>query len=697
MKQLFKERYDSIFIVMLTLVIFLVVFLPFIVHNSLDRYDAPGLLSLSWFIKEYTFPDFQGWNPFFYAGFPQGLLYPPLFHYLVGGLAYLTSVTVAYKAVITFFGLLIPASLYTFSKTFFESKKKALLCVVTSLIALIILPGFLGFNFDGLIDYGLTPSFISIPLFFWYLAEVFKDNSRRSLRKTAIIFSLLILTHLFTAVVAGAITLVFTFMNLFKRLGEYTFSMIMSFLLTAFWSVPFLYYSGYSASGFAMRASIMYPIAILVLALVSIASLLLLFKKTSMCKPCLAMAIITFGIGVLGLTDNLLNRSTTQFSFPLIHPFRLLGYGLMLGIFVISFTVSNSLEKLYALFDKRVHLRINSLNVDLFIKSILLLGSFFVIAGLGLFRLQTVGVEKIVLTKDTDWNARVMRVYKISEVLDQSRAVIDRSVIQKKNKFAVMGLLKESSFLAPYYQSLAKNINPDNYDWTALDQYYIENKQIPQEKVPFLMNLLWVNGLFTIDTNIPDCTDYKHISTFTTNTADDGRVTRDMYICSYQPTQNSNFAEVIYEKPDVVQEDWNKAVEQWWTSDSSKLFTSEEIPFSQTTTDYTIIPQVTFNNNYQSLHISTGVDEEVPVLIKMSYLPKWRAYDDEGNRVQIYRTSPNLMIVPVKGHVSLYYQMTQLEWMTLLISIVGWITIFFIPQYGRMKAKLISLVSSSKK
>jgi len=422
---------------------------------------------------------------------------------------------------------------------------------------------------------------------------------------------------------------------------------------------------------------------------------MILLKKQHVQKQCAAIALVTLGIGALGIVDTLINQTTTSFSFELIHPFRLLAYGLVLSLFLSAFFTAHLAELYYEKVIKFV--KISHTAFQEFTKILLLTFVSFTILGLALFRLDPIGGERVVLTDDLDWQARVMRIYKVSEVLDQSRAVIDRSVMSKGNKFAVMGLLKESSYLAPYYQSLAKNLNPENYSWEELDSYYVENRLVSREKVPFLMNLLWVNGLFTISQDIPDCEDYNQISTFSTNTALEGYVTRNMYICSYQPTASSNFAEVVYQQPQVVKKDWNSTVEEWWLRNDTQLFTAEEIPFIEQPSDFTLIPQVTFNNNYQSLHISTGITEEVPILLKMSYLPKWKAYDDAGNEIKIYRTSPNIMIVPVKEHVSMYYQMTQLEWGTLLISIVGWIAVFFIPQYGRLKGRIFSLIHSSKK
>ena len=160
-----KKNWDIEIILIITSILFLIIFLPFIRFNSLDKYDTPGLLSLSWFIKEFRFPDFQGWNPYFAAGFPQGTLYPPLFHYLVALFAHCMSITAAYKLVVTLAGLFIPASIYFFSKKVFQQKTWAIVTVFFVLIVLLVSPKYLGFSYGGLLDYELAPNFVTIPLF----------------------------------------------------------------------------------------------------------------------------------------------------------------------------------------------------------------------------------------------------------------------------------------------------------------------------------------------------------------------------------------------------------------------------------------------------------------------------------------------------------------------------------------------------
>jgi phosphomannomutase len=58
----------------------------------------------------------------------------------------------------------------------------------------------------------------------------------------------------------------------------------------------------------------------------------------------------------------------------------------------------------------------------------------------------------------------------------------------------------------------------------------------------------------------------------------------------------------------------------------------------------------------------------VPVLVKESYFPNWQVKGASG----VYRVTPNLMlVVPTSNHVSLTYGTTPVDWIGLILSILG--------------------------
>ena len=681
MKEVIQKNWDKGIIAVLTLLLFLLIFLPFILYNSLDKYDTPGLLSLSWFIKHYTFPDFQGWNPFFFAGFPQGILYPPLFHYLVAALNHFFSLDLSYKLIITSFGLLIPWSLYLFNRSVYKEKSWSMLSTFFILLTLIVLPGFFGFNFDGVIDYGLGPSFVTIPIFFFYLGSLFKKNGNFKL--PAILLSLMVLTNLVATLVAGFITVIYLLMH--RKDSSITRRVLylgaLFFLLTAFWTVPYLVFREYTVTGFSMKLSSIYTLLGLIGVVAVLVFVFLQRKKRSYSGKILAFLISGLFLALLTAFDSVVNSGESKFPIPGVHTFRL-------EIFVIlsiSISLTYILQVLHPMFLELVRkLRLSKLferkkhiamNVAVLI---------IITAALLLIRINPKGVQGIELSKDMNWEGRAMRGYKVSEVLDQSRAVIDRSVIEYPENFAVDGLLKESSYLAPYYQALSKNLDKDNYSWEELDNYFVENQQISDKKTRYLMDLLWVKYIFSIRDDFPQCDVFRPVTKFETRSNEEGLIERDMYLCRYKPSMDSEFVEVLEKKPDYFYGNWSKKLDEWWLSESTDLFSDTSI---STIGEDDAVFKVEFLDNHQEFKVEQDNLKSKSVVVKTSYFPNWKAYDKNGNEVQVFRISPNLLGVEITDEITFRYERSSVEVLTLLVSGLSWLGLIILIIFRKIRCK----------
>jgi hypothetical protein len=82
------------------------------------------------------------------------------------------------------------------------------------------------------------------------------------------------------------------------------------------------------------------------------------------------------------------------------------------------------------------------------------------------------------------------------------------------------------------------------------------------------------------------------------------------------------------------------------------------------------LPEVTVSNvEIGESSLSFDVDEVgVPVLVKVSYFPNWEASGAEGP----YRIGPNMMVVvPTDTHVELEYGRTAIDYLSILLTLVG--------------------------
>jgi hypothetical protein len=681
--------WSELIIFFLTISIFIFLALPFFLNNSLDKFDHPGLLSLSWFIKEYALPNFKGWNPYFFGGIPQGTFYPPLFHYIVAILSTIFNITVAYKLVISIAVLFTPYIIYEFSLLIYKQKLWSILNTLLILFSLITLPGYLGFNFDGLFDYGLSPNFFTIPLFFLYLKSLFAK--KKNILVISILFSIILLTNLVTAFIISFITIVFFLLNFKdkKIIILLIKSFIIIILLTSFWIIPYISFYKYTATGYSFKSNFIFSAFSFFISFILIVLVLSKYKTNSNFKFFINILTCAFFFSCVSLFDAYINRSSTKISLPPIHPYRLQIYSLVLITICLTFLIQNFHPLFIKFANKLIIIKYFQKQIHIAMMLTLLILAFLILIKI---RLNPYGVEEVKLIPKIEWTGRVIRGYKVTDILDQSRAVIDKALMQNPTQFAVDGLLKESSYLAPYFQSLSKNMNTDIFNWEELDSYYIENKKLSEEKTNYLSNLLWVKYMFVIDKKYPEtCNLIKKISSFNTNTKDEGIVKRDINLCLYEPSRNSSIIEKINEKPKIISSNWNKEIEKWWFSDETILYTDKEIPDFKSSA-FIDRPKVEFRNNYKEIYISKNSSEKAYYLLKLSFFPKWQAYDESGNKVNIYRTSPNLMIIPIKDYITLKYETTKIEHISNITSIISFLFLGILiinKRYKFMKLNLL--------
>lgn len=112
--------------------VWLIVFLaPFVflayqyfVWDSLAVYDASSHFAQVWYLKEFLWPDFSGFNPFNLLGFDQGLLYPSLFHYLAATLGFFIPLQAAVKLLILASVIALPITCYLLSSLFSSKRRR---------------------------------------------------------------------------------------------------------------------------------------------------------------------------------------------------------------------------------------------------------------------------------------------------------------------------------------------------------------------------------------------------------------------------------------------------------------------------------------------------------------------------------------------------------------------------------------------
>ena len=247
-----RDNYLPSFILLtLTITIAILVVIPFS-KSTLHYADAVGHTYSAKFVRENLFPTASGWNPTQALGYPHNQFYPPLFSWLVALLSLLIPLETAVKLIISLALLSLPLSGYLFARSLIHNKNQALLFTTLSLVFL-SLPSFwfaethLGVNIDSLFEVGFLANTLSLPLLLIYCSRVPVLTEKRTILPS-ILLALLILTHFIAGIIGVLYTLSWAVINK-KRIKTCTKHYILSFMLTAFWSIPFVQTIQYSSSG----------------------------------------------------------------------------------------------------------------------------------------------------------------------------------------------------------------------------------------------------------------------------------------------------------------------------------------------------------------------------------------------------------------------------------------------------------------
>ena len=190
------------------------------------------------------------WCSYWYCGFPFLLFYPPLSYLLAFTLA-LTGIPpiLSYKIVETFFYVVAPFTIYFLARNLSLSRRESYVAA-------------LGFNLipsimSNFIFWDRYPTIVAVPLFALlsaFLIRYLKNERFKDLVLTTLTFSLLLLTHHYSAFCAVLAAFIISLSYLLMRRNRVTlkriiklavFTGVVSSLLTLFWMAPFLNFSNY--------------------------------------------------------------------------------------------------------------------------------------------------------------------------------------------------------------------------------------------------------------------------------------------------------------------------------------------------------------------------------------------------------------------------------------------------------------------
>jgi hypothetical protein len=600
---------------------------PFFIHNSLFTADIPGHYFSAWYTKEYIFPKISGWNPYFFFGFPQNLFYQPLFTFATVILSFLMPLEYAFKSIVAFSILLLPVSFYYFARSFENIGKIEASSIMVIMFAVLFIfeNGVMGGDMFSTFNVGLVANTLGFSLFFFYFGSLKKGFSQGNYLQSAFIFALIILTHTITSIVA--ILLLSTFAIVHYNKNSLFFSgkqLLLGFLLSAFWLVPAIAYIDYT--DLFISGSLPYDLIVLIVS--GLATIYLWFsKKNDYLEP----SLFAFIVAVLCFVG------WNYANYPM-HYYRLTMFVVLMLPIVLYGLVKN-------LFWKKPGIILPIVSILFFL---LVVGTLSGLYPEGNIRKPF--VEKV----QGETSGRVLIYAKETEQAGNHE--LQHAIPIKYKLYGVKGLFQESS----KNSIIARVMEEQQWDSNDFDKNIIREE----------LELLGINYVVSKNQILPEWKDFGKIVSFYFWQPDKEFMEKYTYHI-YKANESSLIQVLDYAPKNYLGKDWDLEVINWFGNKNMRrnIFINGKENM-QPGFGSEVIRILEKSPTMDRIKFFVESEKRVPIYIKISYFPKWKAYQN-GIETPIYKASPNFMIVYGKGEIELRYEETDIEKIGFLLSIIG--------------------------
>lgn len=625
-------------VVLLSLTLaFGIVAVPFLLGRA-DSWDMVGHLSHAQMQRQ-MLPQMVFWNPHFYSGYEQYTAYPPLLSLLVALLSFPLGLVGAFKAVTVLSWVALPPCLYYLYRGILPSRLALVGSIVAALV-LVLVPQQIGGTFFSTLVVGNVANSLGLVFFALCLGFVLRGDSRGAIP----LLALLAITHMIAAVV---LSLFIGTKLLCDRRG---WSLLLGYGLAALWLVPALLDTYRDVSTHDD-----YPLTLLEYALyvVLFASYVWVRRQS----PDRRIDFLVLGLGVLFFLVGILRYLSPDLwaSVPM-HFHRVKIYSLVVAVLVLLWVIAG---------EGRVRPGISRSSLVLTIFGGL--ATAVIIAGA--FTRPYVFRSPWVAPRLAIEGARVMTVEGLPEIPYWHNF---RHFLADRGHLVSKGLFIEASPDAPFLLSLEQILDRDHavplrwgIDW---DSRVMQDPDVV-DRIPFLLDLF---GIQAVATNRQLASDSIGISG-----SSDG-----IYRVLERPKQpliDVPPYPIKFSGGHSSQRHWQSLTRQWFVAgDALLVVDSQPQPLASAGT----ARLVGHAEHYNEMVIEVEAQEPVPVLIRMGYSDKWRAY--AGSReLPVYRVTPNQMLVPADEDFELRYEpLNRYNYLGLMISAISLLGWYRLPARG---------------
>jgi len=492
-----------------------------------------------------------------------------------------------------------------------------------------------GGDFFSTFNVGLFTNASGLVLVFFYLGALIKGFEKKRFVLASVLFSLLILSHIFSAVfgliVGGAFILFRTLKN--KKMFRFGIKhYLLTFGLTAFWTLPFIFKINNTVTVKAFLNPFLFYV-ILGCSIILILGSYITKKDANM--------EIAFVSSILSIFVLLLYHFT---DFP-FHHYRLLFMSLVLFILLV-----------FSWF-KEENVFIYGFLVCVLLFSLLVFPN-----------INTAGQANMTATLQNSTSGPGERTYIIANPNEQTDLHILQHKISLDYKInGLKGLYVESSPTSVFISYLEKEVDENSMVWgTFIDDKLWKNKTVIQEILPYQLKYLNINRIISTENKTGIGNKTQNITT-TITTKTSSTTYNDFYLYELEKT---NLIETLNYSPKIVKGDWLNASVHWFMTEDIKdgIIVFEDVQnFVGTGLEKITIQNISTLNDKIDFFVDSA--NTVPILIKISYFPNWKAYSNEES-LKIYRASPNMMLIYGKGEINLRYKPLLIDNISSIISIL---------------------------
>ena len=727
-----KPRFAILLLILLLVLMSLFVLFPFFTQNSLLSADMPGHVYDAWFTKTELWPAMTGWNPEFYAGYPHHQFYPGLYAWVVALFSFVLPLEIAFKLVLSMAILITPLSFYYCARRFKYTELQSVTIAALMTSALFIPYRYItgnyapGATFVSTFNVGLVTNALALPLLFFYIGALHGAFKTKKYILVSVLMALLVFTHVYIALIAALGFIAYAVILLRKK-HDILFAakhILLTFGVTAFWVIPFLLTAGASNFVYIYLPLTKTTIGVILLSL-ALMGWLIHTKQDEDIFPVISFFFVLLFFVLIG---NLMSIPMHVYRLMLLaylivpfflvkalsHKYALATYWIIAVIIASVFYSTINLhgpepinipdivlpEGRYYVISLPQYLQgHHSLRhlLPMHVQNDGSIGLLVESANNGRY-FQEFG--KLVDPREHEWG-----IWLSWSALRNLSAQEKQSLILSRAQ-----MLNINTIISPVEPQVPYEASYPVFAVNDTQRFWIlENQYVPIQSgskyvvflnttafsidyygnryVEYAVNETPTEDIITFDAN--DSMLLKRYDTYyvpVLNGTPAQRITGEIITQGFLPSWNqtatknisvqyvayvignSSLIDVLDYAPETISKNWTDKVNAWWlNANETKVYvhTDDKLP-EYIGVGNEIVTILEKEREY--IRFNVEAEHSVPILIKMSYFPYWKAYVN-GEKTEIYEVSPHLMIVYGRGMVEMRYDLPFITIVSLFLSL----------------------------